>query len=299
MWTETVRSRYAREGRCYARNPGDAEWRPQCRRANRLGSCGEPTCARSPTRSCPSCGAVACGACCRRAFRHGRRCIGISRRGAIAAYGCRSTIARRWRRARPGDGRPARRPASSTASLRKRRRAAVRAAWTPARRSWAASVISSPTPAGCWSRYCPSRRHPGLRRRACLAGFAPLSVFVAAPHFRRWRLCGSETQGGPRRRGAAAGRGRRARARQPGVPGVAATPGGGADAGMAEPQPAVGQGLRGDCRHGPDMALYRKRPNPAAKADTPEKTITCSETDTYYNSWNAEEMARWKTIAIR
>ena len=28
MWTETTRSQYAREGRCYAGNPGDAEWRP-------------------------------------------------------------------------------------------------------------------------------------------------------------------------------------------------------------------------------------------------------------------------------
>ena len=26
MWTETTRSQYAREGRCYASDPGDAEW---------------------------------------------------------------------------------------------------------------------------------------------------------------------------------------------------------------------------------------------------------------------------------
>ena len=104
---------------------------------------------------------------------------------------------------------------------------------------------------------------------------------MTALHFRRWRLCGSETQGSPRRREAVADRGRRARTRQPGIPGVTAALGDGADAGMAEPQPAVGQGLRDDCRHGPDMALSRKRSNPAAKTDTPEKIIICSETDTY------------------
>ena len=105
--------------------------------------------------------------------------------------------------------------------------------------------------------------------------------FRGCATFSPMALSGSETQGSPRRRGAAADRGRRARAWQPGVPGVAAALGGGADTGMAEPQPAIGQGLGGDCRHDPDMALYRKRPNPAAKTDAPEKTITYSETDTY------------------
>ena len=105
--------------------------------------------------------------------------------------------------------------------------------------------------------------------------------FRGCATFSPMALSGSETQGSPRRRGAAADRGRRARAWQPGVPGVAAALGGGADTGMAEPQPAIGQGLGGDCRHDPDMALYRKRPNPAAKTDAPEKTITWSETDTY------------------
>ena len=28
MWTETTRSQYAREGRCYASDLDDAEWRP-------------------------------------------------------------------------------------------------------------------------------------------------------------------------------------------------------------------------------------------------------------------------------
>ena len=126
---------------------------PKRRRANRpAGSVGSIR-AGSSIRSCPSCAAVARGACCRRAFRRGRRCIGISRRGATAACGCRSTIVRRWRCACSGDGRPAHRPALSTAGLRRRCRAAVRGASTPARRSRAASAISSPLPAGCpWGR---------------------------------------------------------------------------------------------------------------------------------------------------
>ena len=64
-----------------------------------------------------------------------------------------------------------------------------------------------------------------------------------------------------------------------GVQSVVSALGGGADAGVAGPQPAVGQGLRDACRDGPDMALSRQRPNPAAKADTPEKTTTYSKTD--------------------
>ena len=93
----------------------------------------------------------------------------------------------------------------------------------------------------------PSRRHPGPRRRAGLAGFHTLPVSAAAPHFRRWRLCRPETQG-VRRRG-----------------------GGKAGAGMAEAQPAADRGLRGDCRRSPRMALYRKRPNPDSEVGAPEK----------------------------
>ena len=37
--------------------PNDARLRPQCRRANRPGGGGEPTCARSSTRSCTVCDA--------------------------------------------------------------------------------------------------------------------------------------------------------------------------------------------------------------------------------------------------
>ena len=151
-WAETAQSQYAREGRRQTSDPGDADGaraHPKRRRANRpAGSVGS-ICAGSSTRSCPSCAAVARGACRRRAFRRGGRCIGISRRGATAACGCRSTIVRRWRCACPGGGRPTRRPALSTAGLRRRCRAAVRGASTPARRSRAASAISSPLPAGC------------------------------------------------------------------------------------------------------------------------------------------------------
>lgn len=74
--------------------------------------------------------------------------------------------------------------------------------------------------------------------------------------FHLWRLCGSETRGGTGGQGTVTDRGRRACTRQPGFPGVTAAPGSGT------------------------MALYRKHPNTATEVDSPEKTITWSETDT-------------------
>ena len=68
-----------------------------------------------------------------------------------------------WRPARPRGARPARRPASSTASRSRPRKAAVHGALTRARRSRAANATFSPTPAACW---LPLRSKPPTSRTA-------------------------------------------------------------------------------------------------------------------------------------
>ena len=174
---------------------------------------------------------------------------------------------------------PARRLALSIANRRRRRGAAARAASTPARRQRLQAAHRRRHLRLSGRGGSSSREYPGSRWRGRVAGLDPASVSAVAPHFCRWRGGGSATGGGFRGQGALAARGGETRPIRAGVQSVVSALGGGADAGVAEPQPAVGQGLRGVYRDGPDMALSRKRPNPAAEADTPEKTMTYSKTD--------------------
>jgi transposase len=99
------------------------------------------------------------------------------------------------------------------------------------------------------------RRHPGSGRRGRRAGFDPLSLPLAAPRLRRWRLCWQKAGDDPRRDGAveachrqATGSGQRLLPASPAL-------GGRANLRLAWPQPAAGKRLRGDDRQRRGMAL--------------------------------------------
>ena len=124
-----------------------------CRRGVDWGGRANAICARSSMPSFISCGPAVSGAPCRGSFRRARRCRATSIVGATTARG--SGLARCWWHApaaRPGAS-PCRRPASSIARARRRRKAAGRAGWTPASASRGASATSSPIPrASCSPR---------------------------------------------------------------------------------------------------------------------------------------------------
>ena len=90
-------------------------------------------------------------AACRRTSRRSRRCRSTSGAGATKDCCAPSTTNSSWRRANGKAAKPARRPASSTASRSRPPKAAESGASTPARRSWAASATSSSTRWACWS----------------------------------------------------------------------------------------------------------------------------------------------------